>query len=350
MQRLDDVAGWLGATPSQARSLAERYYDGRLPPHAVGLPRAADCVDGGAAGPGSRRLRPGRELSAGRSATAIMPGPDMRADDGTDLADGDGDGTAGALLDPRSERVRSVGVRQVLHGDVGRPVADPLDGELLQPRQRLGRRAHLLQRCRRCRRRGAAAASPTAPTRRARPPCRSDRHAAGTRGCRRRTARTPTRSGRARSARRVVGVRPGRGRLGRREHREPEPHADRPAVDDPDGDRAPPSRPARPTRPSPTSHPTGAPRRSRRHPRAPAAGRRRRTPTARDVTWRSDATRAAPRRCRPTTRRSRRRSHRPRTTCTGTTVTRAAARLGLRQVGGGVGDDCDRRAHARARR
>lgn len=46
LQRLDDVAGWLGATPEQARSLAERYLADVYPrmPDAY---RSDECVDGG---------------------------------------------------------------------------------------------------------------------------------------------------------------------------------------------------------------------------------------------------------------------------------------------------------------
>jgi hypothetical protein len=46
MQRLEDVAGWLGASPSQARSLADRYSTDVYPrmPSAY---QTADCVDGG---------------------------------------------------------------------------------------------------------------------------------------------------------------------------------------------------------------------------------------------------------------------------------------------------------------
>jgi hypothetical protein len=47
MQRLDDVAGWLGATPPQARDLAERYAAEVYPRMPDGY-RSGECVDGGA--------------------------------------------------------------------------------------------------------------------------------------------------------------------------------------------------------------------------------------------------------------------------------------------------------------
>jgi hypothetical protein len=46
LQRLDEVSGWLGATPEQARALAVRYWEEVVPrmPEAY---RSRDCVDGG---------------------------------------------------------------------------------------------------------------------------------------------------------------------------------------------------------------------------------------------------------------------------------------------------------------
>ena len=46
LQRLDEVAGWLGATPEQARALAERYWVDVVPRMPEGY-RSRDCVDGG---------------------------------------------------------------------------------------------------------------------------------------------------------------------------------------------------------------------------------------------------------------------------------------------------------------
>lgn len=46
MQRLDEVAGWLGATPDQARALADRYWTAVYPRMPADY-RTGDCVDGG---------------------------------------------------------------------------------------------------------------------------------------------------------------------------------------------------------------------------------------------------------------------------------------------------------------
>ncbi|MCZ3387450.1 MAG: hypothetical protein LH630_10925 [Actinomycetia bacterium] len=44
IQRLDDVAGWLGASPDQARSMAVRYYD-EVYPRMPTAYRSGECVD-----------------------------------------------------------------------------------------------------------------------------------------------------------------------------------------------------------------------------------------------------------------------------------------------------------------
>lgn len=46
LQRIDDVAGWLGASPDQSRSLAERYYD-EIYPRMPTAYRSRECVDQG---------------------------------------------------------------------------------------------------------------------------------------------------------------------------------------------------------------------------------------------------------------------------------------------------------------
>jgi hypothetical protein len=46
LQRVDDVAGWLGASPDQSRSLAERYYD-EIYPRMPTAYRSRECVDQG---------------------------------------------------------------------------------------------------------------------------------------------------------------------------------------------------------------------------------------------------------------------------------------------------------------
>jgi hypothetical protein len=46
VQRVDDVADWLGASPDEARSLAERYYDEIYPRMPSGY-RSSECVDRG---------------------------------------------------------------------------------------------------------------------------------------------------------------------------------------------------------------------------------------------------------------------------------------------------------------
>ena len=46
VQRLDEVAGWLGATPQQARSLAERYY-ADVYPRMPAAYQNSECVDQG---------------------------------------------------------------------------------------------------------------------------------------------------------------------------------------------------------------------------------------------------------------------------------------------------------------
>ena len=76
-------------------------------------------------------------------------GPDMGTEDGTDLAEPDL-----AVLQPLAEPVaealgqlgRAVGAGQVCDRDVDLGVTCRLDGELLEPAQRLGRGAHLLER------------------------------------------------------------------------------------------------------------------------------------------------------------------------------------------------------------
>ena len=46
MQRLDELAVWLGATPEQGRALAERYH-AEVYPHMPSGYRSGDCVEGG---------------------------------------------------------------------------------------------------------------------------------------------------------------------------------------------------------------------------------------------------------------------------------------------------------------
>jgi hypothetical protein len=46
LQHLDEVAVWLGASPQQARSLAERYY-AEVYPRMPGTYQSSECVDGG---------------------------------------------------------------------------------------------------------------------------------------------------------------------------------------------------------------------------------------------------------------------------------------------------------------
>ncbi len=46
MQRLDEVAVWLGATPEQARAIADRYHSD-VYPHLSSSYRNSACVDGG---------------------------------------------------------------------------------------------------------------------------------------------------------------------------------------------------------------------------------------------------------------------------------------------------------------
>jgi hypothetical protein len=46
VQRLDEVAAWLGATPQQARSLAERYY-ADVYPRMPAAYQNSECVDRG---------------------------------------------------------------------------------------------------------------------------------------------------------------------------------------------------------------------------------------------------------------------------------------------------------------
>lgn len=46
LQKLDEVAVWLGAAPEQARSVAERYYD-EIYPRMPSAYRSRECVDGG---------------------------------------------------------------------------------------------------------------------------------------------------------------------------------------------------------------------------------------------------------------------------------------------------------------
>lgn len=46
LQRLDDVAQWLGATEDEGRSVAERYY-AEVYPRMPSAYQTADCVDGG---------------------------------------------------------------------------------------------------------------------------------------------------------------------------------------------------------------------------------------------------------------------------------------------------------------
>ena len=135
------------------------------------------------------------------------------------------------------QRIRAVGIGQVLDGDVGRAVTDTLDRELFESCRGPWTSCAPSRAVSRAHQPDAAAASPTAPIRRARPPCRSGHHAAGTRGCRRRTARTPHRSDAARSLRLVAASAPSAAACAAASTGKPSPMPDRPAVDDTNRER-----------------------------------------------------------------------------------------------------------------
>ena len=72
IQRLDEVAGWLGASPDEARALAERYYN-EIYPRMPSAYRSIECVDG-ASGTSHPTTPPGRRpLNAGKRRRRSCP-------------------------------------------------------------------------------------------------------------------------------------------------------------------------------------------------------------------------------------------------------------------------------------